>query len=603
MNNKKSAQDYRETELGYKAAAKHFLENEKQFQLGVIPTEQSNPITKNLSFIIAKDTKEGVKNLLSADEKISVVVEKAMATKEFDLLIDDLVRVMTERKKFVLSSVGASGRMALTLGSMWRKFWFEMISKIPNRKELFMDMINVSDDFMTGGDRALVQSVENYEDYMSFGREQITESKVKPGDVVLALAECALSASIDASALEGDDLGISTYFFYTNPKDILSKTIERARLVFERKNIKFIDLYVGNMAVAGSTRMQSATVQLLAVGAAFEIAISKFLEENLTADELKVVGTKALNKNDYAKAYSNVLKEMNKPKAVAGLAKFIEKETDIYNKKGLVTYIAHDYLIDIMTDTTERQPTFTLPPFRKYADKTSGISWAYVKDPLYPSEVAWQHIFYRPIKGLDWTKEDYIRMNATHDIISNPPLVGSDQVFLYNIGNEDDESRYSTEHSVLMAVDVDGSVNKDLMKWFTNNKVKFSEGLVVRIGDIPEDKLCSNEILIPVATPKTPLNLMTHMVVKVGFNLVSTGTMAKMGRIWGNWMIQVFPTNKKLIDRSARIIANIANIPYEVALEEFFKSYLGRSKKEQYRESFVVETLKRLGIEPTAEIE
>jgi len=603
VNNKKSAQDYRETELGYKAAAKHFLENEKQFQLGVIPTEQSNPITKNLSFIIAKDTKEGVKNLLSADEKISVVVEKAMATKEFDLLIDDLVRVMTERKKFVLSSVGASGRMALTLGSMWRKFWFEMISKIPNRKELFMDMINVSDDFMTGGDRALVQSVENYEDYMSFGREQITESKVKPGDVVLALAECALSASIDASALEGDDLGISTYFFYTNPKDILSKTIERARLVFERKNIKFIDLYVGNMAVAGSTRMQSATVQLLAVGAAFEIAISKFLEENLTADELKVVGTKALNKNDYAKAYSNVLKEMNKPKAVAGLAKFIEKETDIYNKKGLVTYIAHDYLIDIMTDTTERQPTFTLPPFRKYADKTSGISWAYVKDPLYPSEVAWQHIFYRPIKGLDWTKEDYIRMNATHDIISNPPLVGSDQVFLYNIGNEDDESRYSTEHSVLMAVDVDGSVNKDLMKWFTNNKVKFSEGLVVRIGDIPEDKLCSNEILIPVATPKTPLNLMTHMVVKVGFNLVSTGTMAKMGRIWGNWMIQVFPTNKKLIDRSARIIANIANIPYEVALEEFFKSYLGRSKKEQYRESFVVETLKRLGIEPTAEIE
>lgn len=603
MNNKKSAQDYRETELGYKAAAKHFLENEKQFQLGVIPTEQSNPITKNLSFIIAKDTKEGVKNLLSADEKISVVVEKAMATKEFDLLIDDLVRVMTERKKFVLSSVGASGRMALTLGSMWRKFWFEMISKIPNRKELFMDMINVSDDFMTGGDRALVQSVENYEDYMSFGREQITESKVKPGDVVLALAECALSASIDASALEGDDLGISTYFFYTNPKDILSKTIERARLVFERKNIKFIDLYVGNMAVAGSTRMQSATVQLLAVGAAFEIAISKFLEENLTADELKVVGTKALNKNDYAKAYSNVLKEMNKPKAVAGLANFIEKETDIYNKKGLVTYIAHDYLIDIMTDTTERQPTFTLPPFRKYADKTSGISWAYVKDPLYPSEVAWQHIFYRPIKGLDWTKEDYIRMNATHDIISNPPLVGSDQVFLYNIGNEDDESRYSTEHSVLMAVDVDGSVNKDLMKWFTNNKIKFSEGLVVRIGDIPEDKLCSNEILIPVATPKTPLNLMTHMVVKVGFNLVSTGTMAKMGRIWGNWMIQVFPTNKKLIDRSARIIANIANIPYEVALEEFFKSYLGRSKKEQYRESFVVETLKRLGIEPTAEIE
>lgn len=603
MNNKKSAQDYRESELGYKAAAKNFLENEKQFQLGVIPTEQSNPVTKNLSFIIAKDTEEGVKNLLAADLLIPGVVKKAMASKEFDLLIKDLVRVMTEKKKFVLSSVGASGRMALTLGSMWRKFWFEMISKIPNKKELFMDMINVSDDFMTGGDRALVQSVENYEDYMTFGREQIRESKVGPGDVVLALAECALSASIDASALEGDDLGISTYFFYTNPKDILSKTIERARLVFERKNIHFIDLFVGNMAVAGSTRMQSASVQLLAVGAAFEIAISKFLEQNLTEDELKVVGSKALKKNEYAKAYTKLLKEMNKPKAVAGMAKVIEKETALYNNKGLVTYTTHDYLIDIMTDTTERQPTFTLPPFRKFADKTSGISWAYVKDPLYPSEVAWQHIFYRPIKGLDWTKEDYIRMQATEDIISNPPLVGSDQVFLYNIGNEDDESRYSTEHSLLMAIDIDGSANKDLIKWFDDNKGKFSEGVVLRLGNIPKGKLSKNEILIPVKTPNTPLNLMTHMMVKVGFNLISTGTMAKMGRIWGNWMIQVFPTNKKLIDRSTRIIANIANIPYEVALDEFFKSYLGRSKKEQYRESFVVETLKRLGVDPKQEIE
>ena len=44
--------------------------------------------------------------------------------------------------------------------------------------------------------------------------------------------------------------------------------------------------------------------------------------------------------------------------------------------------------------------------------------------------------------------------------------------------------------------------------------------------------------------------------------------MAKMGRVWGNWMIQVLPTNKKLIDRSTRIIANIAGIPYLEALEE-----------------------------------
>jgi N-acetylmuramic acid 6-phosphate etherase len=79
--------------------------------------------------------------------------------------------------------------------------------------------------------------------------------------------------------------------------------------------------------------------------------------------------------------------------------------------------------------------------------------------------------------------------------------------------------------------------------------------------------------------------------------------MAKMGRVWSNWMIQVLPTNKKLVDRSTRVIATLAKIPYETACEEFFKSMLGRKPGEEYRESYVVETLKRLGFDPDAPIE
>ena len=67
-------------------------------------------------------------------------------------------------------------------------------------------------------------------------------------------------------------------------------------------------------------------------------------------------------------------------------------------------------------------------------------------------------------------------------------------------------------------------------------------------------------------------------------------------------MIQVLPTNKKLIDRSTRIIAELAHIPYEQACEEFFKSYLGRDPKEEYRESYVVESLRRLGVDPDKDV-
>ena len=293
---------------------------------------------------------------------------------------------------------------------------------------------------------------------------------------------------------------------------------------------------------------------------------------------------------------------MSKDEVAKGLAQAIEYEQETYEKNGLITYITHDYLLDIMTDTTERQPTFTLPPFKKFADKNGLVSWAYAKDPLYPNEVAWQHVFRRPIKGLDWTKEDYIRMGASEAIINNPPKVASSEVEQYNIGYEDDPSRYSRKPANLVVLDINGSATPEVMKWFKENLHKYSGGVVIRMGDIPAGKLYENEIRIPVKLPRTVTDLMTHLFVKVAFNLLSTGTMAKMGRVWSNWMIQVLPTNKKLIDRSVRIIATIANIPYEQACEEFFKSYYSREKGQEYRESYVVETLKRLGFDPNDDV-
>lgn len=588
--------------MNYKEASKNFIENEKQFHLGVIPTEQSNPRTKNLSATIAKDTAEGVKMILSADTDIPTVASNAFKTPEFQRFVDDIKRAIDERKTILFSSVGASGRMAITLDATWRHFWTSLVQRIPLRAKEFLEISECSNSFTTGGDRALVRSVENYEDYMSFGREQTKESGVGPGDVFVGLAECGLSASINGSVLEADDRGCNTYYLYCNPREILVKHLDRVRVVFERENIVKISLYVGNMAVAGSTRMQVTSVELLAVGAALEVAIWRWLKENLNDDELKAVGSKALELQDYATEYQNMLDQLSSGKALKGLADFVEYETNTYNNKGLITYTTHDYALDIMTDTTERQPTFTLPPFKKFTDPTLEVSWAYIKDPLYPNKVAWQHIFRRPIKGLDWTKEDYVRLNAAQSIVDNPPKIDSMEIEPYNIGNCDDPSRYSRRPANLVCMDINGSANMEVMKWFNDNLKHFDDGIAVRMGDIPAWKLHEKEIHIPVDMPKTLLNIMSHLVVKVSFNLVSTAAMAKMGRVWGNWMIQVLPTNKKLIDRSTRIIAHIAGISYQEANEEFFKSYFGRKPEETYRESFVVETLKRLGFDPSKEI-
>lgn len=587
----------------YKDAAKDFIENEKQFHLGVIPTEQSNPRTRNLSATIAKDTAAGIKMILSADTDIPTVTAKAFETLEFKSLVKDIKRVITERKKVVFSSVGASGRMAIQLDGAWRLFWTSLIDKLPTRKEEFVEICECCNSFTTGGDRALVRSVENFEDYMTFGRQQVVEAGVGKGDVLVGLAECGLSASINGSVLEADDRGCTTYYLYCNPKEILCKHLDRVRVVFERPNIIPISIFVGNMAVSGSTRMQVTTVELLTAGAAIELACAEWLNENLTADELKVVGVAALKSEEYPKAFQKLLDTLSSGAALEGLTKAVEFETATYKANGLITYLTHDYLLDILTDTTERQPTFTLPPFRKFADTTSAISWAYAKDPLYPGTVAWQHVYRRPIKGLEWTSEDYVRMGAAQAIIDNPPSVGAEEVYEYCVGNEDDPSRYSRKPSNLVCMDINGSANADVLAWYNKYLPSFGGGVVIRMGNIPEGKIAENEIYIPVEIPRTCTELMTHLMVKLTFNLLSTATMAKMGKVWSNWMIQVLPTNKKLIDRSVRVIAELAKISYQEACEQFFISYLGRKPEDEYRESYVVETLKRLGFDPNADIE
>lgn len=586
--------------MDFQQAARDFCENEKQFHLGVIPTEQSNPITKNLSSAIARDTALGVKTILDADVNIASVARKAFETEAFQALVADIVRCMEERRTVLFSSVGASGRMALQLDAAWRRYFLSLAAQLPARRQEMLALMEVSNSLTTGGDRALVQSVENFEDYMTFGARQIQEAGVGKGDVVVALAECGLSASINGSAIEADERGCTTYYLYCNPKDILCTHLERCRLVFARDNIVKMPLFVGNMAVSGSTRMQVTTVELLVAGAALELAADVYLRHHLSEEEYGSLDTVALTAQGYADAFERLSADLRTGEALAGLARAVEMEAATYEDGGLVTYITHDYLLDIMTDTTERQPTFTLPPFRRRGQE-GPVSWAYVKDPLYPSDVAWQHVFLRPIKGLEWTKEDYVQMGASQAIIDNPPKVSGSEVLKYDIGNSMDESRLEKRPSRLVMVDINNSAHGKVHQWYCEQVDAFDAGTVIRLGEMGSYPYAGDEIRVPVSLPRTGMELMTHLMVKLAFNVLSTATMAKMGRVWGNWMIQVLPTNKKLIDRSVRIIANLSGLSYEEACEEFFKSYLGREAGQEYRESYVVETLKRLGVDPTKE--
>ena len=52
---------------------------------------------------------------------------------------------------------------------------------------------------------------------------------------------------------------------------------------------------------------------------------------------------------------------------------------------------------------------------------------------------------------------------------------------------------------------------------------------------------------------------------KLVLNMLSTGAMIKTGKVYSNLMINVKPTNEKLVERATRIIMQIADIDHDRA--------------------------------------
>lgn len=54
---------------------------------------------------------------------------------------------------------------------------------------------------------------------------------------------------------------------------------------------------------------------------------------------------------------------------------------------------------------------------------------------------------------------------------------------------------------------------------------------------------------------------------KMALNVISTAVMVRLGKVYGNRMVDVAATNSKLVDRSLRILRDLADVPRERGLE------------------------------------
>ena len=523
-----------------RAKARHFIDHERQFHLGFLPTEQSNPITATLEEDFRRSTLAGVQCLQRGDRQIPITMRHVFAGPRFAQLVESMVTTLQAPKgRIVFSGCGATGRLSILLESMWRDFFHRRAAELTPAERALADR---SASIMTGGDFALIKSVESFEDSIAGGERQAAALDVGEGDTFVAITEGGETSSVLGTLRYAAAHGARCFLVFNNPAYLLRDRLDRCREAIDNPKVTVLDIYCGSMGLAGSTRMQATTSEQLLGSCALEAALARVLPRFATETA-----------KDYTVAFEKLLATLESPEVRADIAAAIDYEKALYAKGGRITYFADDCMLDLFTDTTERSPTFMLPPFRSTDERALAQSWAFVKNPLYATPACWDALFHRDVRCLEWTREDYAQPGMPPLKKGQLPKIGRACLMKYPVGNEPVAERHTGVPSVAVIVRA-GKPDAAFEA--------AARGQAAAYGETRLFKVCP--------TDPSALEVWKHLAVKLTFNNLSTGTMAAMGRVAGNWMSWVSISNKKLIDRGIRLLVELGRIDYEEAALRLF---------------------------------
>ncbi len=517
------------------ARAQSFLEKETQYRLGFLPSEEANPLTSRLDRDYSISAANGADRLLSCDSALIRLVKATLSGVLFGKMTGAIKKALASGRKIVISSCGAPGRMAVILEASW-------LRNHPGSRQVF--------SVMTGGDYALVRSVESFEDHAETGRRQVAELDLGQGDVLIGMTATGETTSVLGSAVEAAERGADVFMLICVPVEIPVSRLERCRQLYSLPNVNVIAMPCGGMALTGSTRMQSSTLEYLMATAALEIASGEGLELE-----------------GYAAAFEKMLNGLRQSESLDALGRATSFEADAYRRHQLIDYVASDFLLDILSDTTERSPTFMVPPYHALDDVQAVEPWALARHPSLPVQDAWRDVLCREPRCIEWSRETYEAIGAGELLKNGLPPISRKNLYKIPIGCEEQPRR---RDALNVALD--------------NGQEAVEYALPASYG--------SERLLIGGKVRDTPLQLFYHLRLKLMLNTLSTGTMVLLGRVQGNWMTHLNITNKKLIDRACRIISSLCDVSYEDACEELFKTLEIPANAD---ESPVQRTIERLG--------
>lgn len=467
-----------------RALALEFLSVSQQFRLGALPTESPHPKTLTLS----SDAKNNLTRAIKSIQDIDLDVFSRLKDSMMGLLPlkEDINFTLANGGRIFLCGCGATGRLSLALETIWRQ-------QHQGQRELTEQVIS----FMAGGDVALIHSVEKFEDYPEFGERQLTELGFREGDMLISTTEGGETPFVIGATEAAEKMSQRPpYFLYCNPDDILTQTAERSKRVIENDRIKKINLSVGPMALTGSTRMQATTILMYAVGLCLWFYDKHFSEAEQELQRM----IKYVERTSF-----NFLKS------------FIEIESELYKNGEYLLYETDGKLgISILTDTTERSPTFSLYPFENQDDQVKNPSLSYLYFPHTSSSAeAWQELLGRSPRTFHWKE---VSAQTSHE-----RLMGFD--FSKNLKEMRPVYLKAPHSHFLITLDEQ------------TNSIHF--------------KLNDHSFIMPLGE----LNFLSaHLVLKITLNNLSTLVMGRLGRYESNLMTWVRASNNKLVDRAVRYV-------------------------------------------------
>lgn len=552
--------------------AAHFIECEKEFHLGGLVTEQSHPATASLSDLAKKDIPAALRLLLSVDYDIAEMLARSATADFISEIAEAMARSLSAGGRIIFTGCGATGRLAILLDAMWRRWWK---NTIPSGRSHLPYAENRVVSVMAGGDYALIRSVEGYEDCAGFGVRQMRDLNVSSRDLVIAVTEGGETSFVIGTARAAADAFANVFFVYNNPDSVLLH-IRRSREILEDSRIRKICLATGPMAIMGSTRMQAVTAEFVVLGFSLECALRQCLKIK-----------KLPHRGMVDRLFIQVLKDIRAQESITTLSSLVSLESQIYRESGLITYLADTFSLDLLTDTTERFPTFLVPPFIQAKDKKNPLPWAYMVRPELSSSAAWRNLLARKFNDIKWGRKEIEDMSGKEFAVERFPDLSARAITGFDISSRSLKRRLrgETDGFIVFAGDQDLRKNSLLSSAgralrYAGNKTR-KTALVLftncrQAHDISRF-LKPYEISVPVYQialhdDRTLLQIFQHVAFKMCINAFSTVTMTVMGRVMGNCMVYVSPGNKKLIDRASRFISQLTGRSYADSCNALFHS-------------------------------